>query len=229
MPKTKTMEKDRKNVFTHKFFAICLTYVFSINAAYFLSTRAAVMLIKKPYWVTLQFVLPTVYVVLIKKNSMEVLGYRKEKAIKGYLAGLAIALPLRLIEDHVKKENLFSFLSAHQFWTSIETIPVEELSLSQKILATLICFTVPPMCEETFYRGFLQQYLEKRMGKCGIIVQAMLFAVNPLHLGQGVAGVFFAFYYGIALGAVFYFSRSMAPLFSMHGMVNAYPVLLSLL
>lgn len=83
------------------------------------------------------------------------------------------------------------------------------------VLSTLI---LPPLVEETIFRGLIQKYLE-RAGMCWIlanVVQAVLFGVFHQNLVQGI----YAAFLGFALGFVAHRYHTLAASMLMHMIYN---------
>ncbi|MBN1579124.1 MAG: CPBP family intramembrane metalloprotease [Anaerolineae bacterium] len=99
---------------------------------------------------------------------------------------------------------------------------------------TLIAFLngliVIPLVEEVFFRGFLQTGLQERIGhRWAIVVQALLFALHPVHLAQdGFQSALFVLF-GLVAGLIYDKTKSIYPLLAAHGVANVLPDLLHLL
>jgi membrane protease YdiL (CAAX protease family) len=91
-------------------------------------------------------------------------------------------------------------------------------------IAMLNGLLVAPLVEETFFRGFLQTGLQEHLGEgWAIVVQALLFALHPIHLSQnGFHFVLFVLF-GLAAGAIYRRTRSLYPLLCAHGIANILP------
>lgn len=94
-------------------------------------------------------------------------------------------------------------------------------------IATLSGLFVAPLVEETFFRGFLQTGLKKRIGEgWAIVVQSLLFALHPVHLSQnGFHFVLFVLF-GLAAGVIYRRTHSLYPLLCAHGIANVLPAAL---
>jgi membrane protease YdiL (CAAX protease family) len=87
------------------------------------------------------------------------------------------------------------------------------------IVFLVMCFTVVPISEELFFRGFLYNALKSRLSVVvSVIVQAGFFAVIHQYGSLDVAGVFVA---GIALAVVYERRKSLLSPILIHAMINA--------
>ena len=78
-----------------------------------------------------------------------------------------------------------------------------------------------PFLEETFFRGYLCRSLASFVGVWpGIIIQAILFALQPYHLGQGWIGLLSVFVFGILAGWLMHRRDSIWAAWGAHAFAN---------
>jgi membrane protease YdiL (CAAX protease family) len=81
-------------------------------------------------------------------------------------------------------------------------------------LTVIMISLVAGICEETGYRGYMQQGLEKRFGPViGITIVSIMFVIIHLHQAwSGAAiGLSYIFFISVLLGSLAYFSKSLIP------------------
>jgi hypothetical protein len=133
------------------------------------------------------------------------------KALFALLLIVLAMVPLLVAIGFASKEK-----SGNATLDYIQNIPGDPLILA--VFLTLL-FTLVPVAEELFFRGFLYNALKSRMPVfIAVIVQAIAFAiVHPYSLGERI----FVFLLGIGLAIVYEKRKSLiAPIF-VHGAKNA--------
>jgi membrane protease YdiL (CAAX protease family) len=79
-----------------------------------------------------------------------------------------------------------------------------------------------PFLEETFFRGYLGRSLQGVVGVWpGILLQALLFTLQPNHLDQGWSAVLGVFGFGILAGWLLHRRGSLWAAWGAHAMANA--------
>jgi membrane protease YdiL (CAAX protease family) len=79
-----------------------------------------------------------------------------------------------------------------------------------------------PLLEETFFRGYLGRSLAVRLGTWpGIIIQAVLFTLQPYHLGGGWSGLAGVFGFGLLAGWLMHRRGSIWAAWGAHAFANA--------
>jgi membrane protease YdiL (CAAX protease family) len=90
----------------------------------------------------------------------------------------------------------------------------------------LSALVVVPLLEESFFRGYLQADLAARWGPyVAVVVQALLFALHPLHGVQGWSAFPSIFLFGLLAGGLVQISRSIWCAWGAHGAGNILPAL----
>jgi membrane protease YdiL (CAAX protease family) len=145
--------------------------------------------------------------------AMPLLLIMKEtgKALFALLLIVLAMMPLLVAIGFTSKEK-----SGNATLDYIQNIPGDPLLMA--VFLTLL-FTLVPVAEELFFRGFLYNALKSRMPVfIAVIVQAIAFAiVHPYSLGERI----FVFLLGIGLAIVYEKRKSLiAPIF-VHGVKNA--------
>ena len=160
-----------------------------------------------------QYLLPAVYSIILalclwhiyqKKLNLAELGFIKDKWRKYVLMGIAIALPLGVIEYFVLQPA--------------PAFPVFEVKYLFRDIAYMIFFV--GLGEELLFRGLVQRDLTKAFGwKWGIILTSLMFAV--MHLTwRSLPELAFVFVASLAFGYLYYRTKSlMAPVVA-HGIGN---------
>ena len=163
------------------------------------SVIATVFLILLP-WVTL----------LITRRSPAVFGYTRERAVARYGWGMVAGGVWRGLSMGFNILMLRPPVSLGSTWTQL---------ISSLILV--------PFVEETFYRGYLGRSLAVKLGRWpGIIIQAGLFTLYPLHSNQGWPAVVSIFGFGILSGWLVERTGSIWIGWGAHGFANILPALL---
>ena len=160
-----------------------------------------------------QYLLPAVYSIILalclwhiyqKKLNLAELGFKKDKWRKYVLMGIAIAIPLGVIE-------YFILYPAPAF-------PTFEVKYLFHDIAYMVFFV--GLGEELLFRGLVQRDLMKAFGwKWGLILASLMFAV--MHLTwRSLPELAFVFFAGLAFGYLYYRTKSlMAPIVA-HGIGN---------
>ena len=79
---------------------------------------------------------------------------------------------------------------------------------------------LPPICEELFFRGALQNLLTRQIGAAGaILLSSLLFA--SFHVAAGPDAMIFALLLGLGLGALTHQSGSVREAIGIHALNNA--------
>lgn len=85
-----------------------------------------------------------------------------------------------------------------------------------------------PLVEETFFRGYLGRALVRRLGPfVGIVVQAVLFTLTPVHWAQGGLHLISILAFGLLAGWLTKARRSLWSAWGAHGFANVLPLLLA--
>lgn len=163
------------------------------------SVIATSLLILLP-WVTLLFT----------KRSPATIGYVRERAVARYGWGMVAGGVWRGLSMGFNYLILRPPISLGSTWTQL---------ISSLILV--------PFVEETFYRGYLGRSLAKKLGRWpGIIIQATLFTLYPIHWNQGWPAIASIFGFGVLSGWLVERTGSIWIGWGAHGFANILPVLL---
>ena len=151
-------------------------------------------------WVTL----------LITKRSPAAFGYVRERAVARYGWGMVAGGVWRGLSMGLNYLILRPPVSLGSTWTQL---------ISSLILV--------PFVEETFYRGYLGRSLAGKLGRWpGIIIQAGLFSLYPIHWNQGWPAIVSIFGFGILSGWLVERTGSIWIGWGAHGFANILPILL---
>lgn len=86
-----------------------------------------------------------------------------------------------------------------------------------------------PLVEETFFRGYLLRPLMHDLGRwTGILIQALLFCLHPVHLSQGVLALISVFGFGLIAGWIQDRFGSLWAAWGAHAFANILPLLVLL-
>jgi hypothetical protein len=124
-----------------------------------------------------------------------------------YLEFQSIIIPdfLKQIFEESEKEALKSYEMLFIF-----------KNLSNFLLMSFIGAVVPAICEETFFRGSLQSYLEEINPKIAIIFTAIIFGLYHFQLAFTVPLILI----GIYLGIIIYYTKSLYIVIIIHFLNN---------
>jgi len=165
------------------------------------------------FFINQQYLLPAVYSTILalclwhiyqKKLSFSELGFKKDKWLKYILLGIAIGIPMGVIE-------YFIIYPAPAF-------PTFEVKYLLRDMVYMFCFV--GLGEELLFRGLLQSDLTKALGwKWGIILASLIFAV--MHLTwRSIPELFFVFFASLILGYIYHKTKSLVGPIMMHGTGN---------
>lgn len=107
------------------------------------------------------------------------------------------------------------------YTATADPLPVPQ-DVTQWIAALLAVAIIPALCEETLFRGLIQGALRRRLGKAGILVAALIFAV--LHFRWEALPALLAV--GLVLGLT-YDRRGLWSSALLHALYNAVVLILS--
>lgn len=161
-----------------------------------------------PVWVLPLVVLPWLSM-LASPNRIKLMGFHHRRWIAmlgwGMVAG-GIWRILSLVLNMVLSESGFGQLG----WGDVVSA----------------AFIVPGI-EETFFRGYLGRGLSRQLGLWpGVLVQAGLFSLHPIHWVQGGVHLISIFGFGLLAGWMVEQSRSIWPAWGAHAMANLLPLLM---
>lgn len=105
----------------------------------------------------------------------------------------------------------------------IESSGSLKLSIYQSLLIMIGTVILAPICEEIFFRGFVQRAYESRGNKQGFVIAALLFGFY--HILNGISEVIPACILGLCLGFLVYRTGSLASSMLFHGTANLCAVL----
>lgn len=150
---------------------------------------------------------PWVTLAVLRKGP-GVFGYRRQRALAEYGWGVLAGAVWR---------GLSMTLNAHWLgglgWSGAEMT---------------IGLVWVPLVEETFFRGYLGRALASRLGALpGVLIQAVLFTLQPAHWSQGWPALVSIFTFGLLAGWLCQARRSIWGAFGAHGFANILPAVLS--
>lgn len=140
------------------------------------------------------------------------------------------------------RNKAFSFFSGLSLWffsfylskmtrmflhnkIGVSTTPGElSLSIYQSLLLIIGIIVLAPICEEIFFRGFMQRAYEGRTKRYGFVITGLLF--GSFHIFNGISEVMPACILGLAMGYLVYKTDSLSTSMLFHGAVNTCAVLL---
>ena len=187
-----------------------LALVGLLEATYFLSGPALRHQLAGAWllWMLALVAVPLVYL-LLTRQPLSVLGYRRERAFGLYMRGVAAGVLWRALGMLGSYYGWWDFLlgsalASGRWWFHV--------------LVTV------PFLEETFFRGYLQAGLERRLGPwLAILLQALLFALHPAHVAQGATAFPAIFTFGLLAGVLYWRTRSIWIVYGAHGVANLLP------
>jgi membrane protease YdiL (CAAX protease family) len=106
----------------------------------------------------------------------------------------------------------------------LETASRPDPSVYQGILLVIGMVILAPVCEETFFRGFVQRAYESRSRKYGFVIAGVIFGV--FHILNGISEVIPACVLGIAMGYLVHRTGSIAASMLFHAAANAAAIVL---
>lgn len=93
-----------------------------------------------------------------------------------------------------------------------------DLSIYQSILLLIGMIVLAPICEETFFRGFMQRAYEGHSKRHGFVATGIIF--GSYHVLNGISEVFSACILGLAMGYLVYKTDSIATSMIFHAAAN---------
>ncbi len=165
------------------------------------------------FFINQQYLLPAVYSVILalclwhiyqKKLNFSELGFKKDKWLKYVLVGIAIGIPIGIVE-------YFILLPAPAF-------PTFEVKYLLRDMVYMFVFV--GIGEELLFRGLVQRDLMNALGwKWGLILASLMFAV--MHLTwRSMPELVLVFVAGLLLGYLYYKTKSLVAPVVMHGVGN---------
>ena len=165
------------------------------------------------FFINQQYLLPAVYSTILalclwhiyqKKLSFSELGFKKDKWLKYVLVGIAMGIPLGMLEYYILQPA--------------PAFPAFEVKYLLRDIVYMTCFV--GLGEELLFRGLVQRDLMKALGwKWGIVLASLMFAV--MHLTwRSIPELGFVFFAGLLLGCLYYKTRSLVAPIVMHGTNN---------
>ncbi len=159
-------------------------------------------------WPWVLAALPWITLVVLRA-SPKALGYARRRAVLDYGWGMVAGGIWRGLSLAL---NLSAASSA------------DVLGWPGTLLAGLVWI---PLVEETFFRGYLGRALVRRLGPfAGIVVQAVLFTLTPVHWAQGGLHLISIFGFGLVAGWLTEARRTLWSAWGAHGFANVLPWLL---
>lgn len=151
-------------------------------------------------------IIPIYYIIKNQQMSSKELGidFRMDK-IKIYLPiAVLIGIVIAIIEYKIL--NPVSL--------------IEDIDISNIIIMIIVMFVFVASIEEIIFRSILQTRVENMSGpKNGIILNGVLFGI--MHASYGIIGeILFASVFGIILGYIFYKTKNLPFVVTIHGIVN---------
>ena len=166
------------------------------------------------FFINQQYLLPAVYSIILglclwhvyqrKLSLKQLFGFSKEKLLKYSLVGLAIGIPLGIVEYFILHPA--------------PTFPSFEVKYLFRDMAYMILFV--GIAEELLFRGLIQQDLTRAFGwKWGILGASLMFAV--MHLTwRSIPELGFVFLAGLILGVLYWQTKSLVAPIVAHGINN---------
>jgi membrane protease YdiL (CAAX protease family) len=186
-----------------------LAFVLVLEAAYWFggSTARAWLLAHTWSWLIPFVGIPVAYL-LVSRQGAGALGYHRRLGMSWYARGFALGALWRLLDVATNYWQVFRLSSPG--------------GLAGSLLSALV---VVPLLEESFFRGYLQPGLAARWGPVvAVLVQALLFALHPLHAVQGWSALPSIFLFGLLAGLLYGYSRTIWSVWGAHGAGNVLPV-----
>lgn len=182
----------------------------------------SVLLFGNVYEKTPLIYLVVLAIILVKKESLGLYGFRTERFGKALVVGLVYYLVYELAGFLIL--NAMTFVYAGQaFYVSFN------------LVSFLLVFPFMTFCvgisEEGLFRGFMQTRLNTAYSwKSAIFIQAVLFGLwhfvwhlSPLDLGGMALHILSTFLFGLILGYFYHISKTLTPLILTHGLVDSIP------
>lgn len=166
------------------------------------------------FFINQQYLLPAVYSTILglclwhvyqKKLSLkEIFGFSKEKLLRYSLIGLAIGIPLGIVEYFILRPA--------------PAFPVFEVKYLFRDMVYMFFFV--GIGEELLFRGLIQRDMTDVFGwKWGVLGASVLFAV--MHLTwRSIPELGFVFLAGLILGTLYYKTKSLVAPIIVHGITN---------
>ena len=107
------------------------------------------------------------------------------------------------------------FLDNH---VGILVLEIPKLSVYQSLLYVIATIIIAPICEEIFFRGFIQKAYDGRFRKYGFVIVGVIFGYY--HILNGIANVIPASILGISMGYLVYKTGSISTSMIFHAMAN---------
>ena len=165
------------------------------------------------FFINQQYLLPAVYSTVLalclwhiyqKKLNFSELGFHREKWLKYVLVGIAIGIPIGMVEYFVLR--------------LAPAFPTFEVRYLLRDLVYMVAFV--GLGEELLFRGLLQRDLINVFGwKQGIVLASLVFAV--MHLTwRSVPELVFVFFASLIFGYLYYKTKSLVAPIVVHGIGN---------
>lgn len=100
---------------------------------------------------------------------------------------------------------------------------ITSTSVYQNLLLVIGMVILAPICEEIFFRGFIQRAYEGRSKKYGYVIAALIF--GSYHILNGISEVIPTAILGICMGFLAYRTGSLAPSMLFHATANMCAIL----
>jgi len=165
------------------------------------------------FFINQQYLLPAVYSTVLalclwhiyqKNLNFSELGFHREKWLKYVLVGIAIGIPIGMVEYFVLRPA--------------PAFPTFEVRYLLRDLVYMVAFV--GLGEELLFRGLLQRDLINVFGwKQGIVLASLVFAV--MHLTwRSVPELVFVFFASLIFGYLYYKTKSLVAPIVVHGIGN---------
>ncbi len=163
-----------------------------------LNTAFSMVLLLLP-WVTL----------LVSRGQIRSLGYRRERFLKTVGWGMVAGGLWRIFSLLFNLWGLSLGASLDPWMT--------------RLIGAVIWV---PLLEETFFRGYLGRSLISKLGLWpGTLLQALLFSLHPVHLGQGAISLVSVFGFGLLAGWLQFRFDNLWSAWAAHAFANVLPLL----
>jgi membrane protease YdiL (CAAX protease family) len=156
------------------------------------------------------FLLPWATLV-VTRTSVNKLGYRQTQFLRTFGWGMVAGGIWRI----------FSVLI--NLW--VIRLGGNELNWISSIMGAIIWV---PLVEETYFRGYIGRALSNSIGLWpGIVTQALLFTLQPVHLSQGYLALISVFVFGVLAGWIHTRFDSIWSAWGAHAFANFLPLLIA--
>jgi membrane protease YdiL (CAAX protease family) len=197
----------------------------SVFALFFLAMVVrlpSMLLFKNVYEKTPLIYLVVLTIILVKKESLGLYGFRTKRFEGALIVGLIYYLVYELSGFFALSAMTFAY-AGQPFYVGYNPAPA------------LLVFPFMTFCvgisEEALFRGFMQTRLSTIYSwKRAVLIQAVLFGLwhfvwhlSPLDFGGMILHISSTFLFGLVFGYFYHISENLTPLILAHGLVDSVP------